>query len=219
MPTSHFCSGAVNKAKVLVIGHDPRLQDSDTLAGNAFFGDYFFNKMPTRGNELAKYKLAEVVYGYIAYLTSYRFSADQIILTNLCNDPLPHSPKGKTVYIPEDKALRGIGEIQGILNSSEVEVIFAMSAQVNYWLQKLGFYPAVPEYLVAATPKPKGIVNERPFYDQSRSKAFTLICGKQYFTKENKQVYPILHVKNWPLKGPFVKAYKKLYEQCVNSLK
>jgi hypothetical protein len=219
MPTTYFCSGDVNKAKVLVIGHDPRLKESDTLAGYAFFGDYFFKKIPTRGNELAKYRLAAAVYGYIAYLTSYKYSANQIILTNLCNESLPHSPKGKIVYIPEDTARKGINEIQSILDKSDVKVIFAMSAQVNYWLQKLGFYLEVPEYLSAAEPKTKGVFHKPPYYEQSKGKPFSHICGKQYLTKDNRQIYPILHVKNWPLKGPFVKPYKKSYEQCVNSLK
>ena len=40
-----------------------------------------------------------------------------------------------------------------------------MSAQVNYWLQKLNFYPAVAGYVTSAKPKLMG-VNHTPAYEQ-----------------------------------------------------
>ena len=95
-------------------------------------------------------------------MTSYKYTANQIVLTNLCNETLPHAPKGKTVFIPEDKGRQGICAIQDILGRTEVEVIFAMSAQVNYWLQKLEFYQPVTEYLLYAKPKEKGVLNNPP---------------------------------------------------------
>jgi hypothetical protein len=219
MRTTYFCAGNLNAAKVLVIGHDPRLQVSNTLADKAFFADYYFRSIPTRRSERAKYKLAEAVYSYIGHLTSYKYSADQIVLTNLCNDSLSHAPKGKTVYISEEKAHHGIDEIHNILSRSDIKVIFAMSLQVNYWLQKLGFYTALEEFLSAAEPKQKGVNNELPYYEPIRGRAFTLICGKQYTTNDQRGVFPILHVKNWPLKDPFAKAYAKSYEACINTLK
>ncbi len=219
MQTSHFCPGDLSSAKILVIGHDPRLQQSNTLAGNAFFGDYYFQAIPTQRSERAKYKLAEAVYGYVGYLTSYRYPVDQIILTNLCNEALPHAPKGRTVYIPEDKARLGICAIQDILSQSQVKVIFAMSEQVNYWLQKLQFYPAVEEFLSGAEPKAKGVRYELPYYEATRGRAFLSICGKQYFTPDKRSVFPILHIKNWPMRGPIAKAYGKSYETCTNALK
>ncbi len=220
MQTSHFCAGDLNKAKVLVIGHDPRLQGSNTLAGSAFFADYYFKPIPVQRSEYAKYKLAEAVFSYICYLTSYKYSSDQIVLTNLCNDALPHAPMGKTVYIPEEKARQGISQIHNILNRSDIEVIFAMSIQSNYWLQKLGFYPAVDEFIFKTEPRAKGVDSELPYYEPVvRGKAFTLICGKQYITNEGRSVFPILHIKNWPLRGSFTKAYAKSYEACVNTLK
>jgi len=39
-PTQPY--GDITKAKVLIIGHDPRLQQSDTMAGFCFFADYYF---------------------------------------------------------------------------------------------------------------------------------------------------------------------------------
>ena len=219
MKTTHFCAGNIKNARVLVIGHDPRLQKSHALASNAFFADYYFKPIPTHGSERAKYDLAAAVYSYIGYLTSHKYSADQLVLTNLCNVALPHAPKGKTVFIPEQQARAGITEINEILATSEVEIIFAMSQQVNYWLQKLEFCPSVKEFLTDAEPKQKGVKNNPQFYEPAKGRAFTLICGKQFITNDHRKLFPILHVKNWPLRGAFVKAYTKAIEQCVNTLK
>ena len=93
-----------------------------------------------------------------------------------------------------------------------------MSLQVNYWLQKLGFYPPVDEFLSDAEPKKRGVSNEPPYYDPTRGRAFTLICGKQYITNDRQSIFPILHVKNWPLRDPYAKAYTKSLEACVNAL-
>ena len=219
MSTNYFCAGELSGAIVLIIGHDPRLQESNTLANSAFFADYYFKPIPTQQKELAKYKLAEAVYNYIGHLTSHKYSASQIVLTNLCNSALPHAPKGKIVYIPENEAQQGINVIIDILNQSNIEVVFAMSEQVNYWLQKLGFYSKVSEFLSNAEPRVNGIIHKPPYYEPLRSKAFTYICGKRYTTSDGRNVFPILHVKNWPLRGPFTKAYGKAYEACINALK
>ena len=70
------------KARVLVIGHDPRLQKYDTLAEYAFFTKYFFQSIPTTKSENAKYKLAESLFSCIGYLTSYQIRSDEISITN-----------------------------------------------------------------------------------------------------------------------------------------
>ena len=219
MITQPFCAGDISRAKVLVIGHDPRLQKTDTQAGYAFFADYFYHAIPLKKSERAKYQLAEAVFAYVGYLTSHQYAADQIVLTNLCNSALPHAPKGKIVYIPEEAATTGLAEIRSILERSSIEVIFAMSAQVNYWLQKLNFYPAVASYMTSAEPKLTGVNHTPPYYDPKQGRTFRLICGKRHTTTDGRMVYPILHVKNWPLKGAFVPAYAKAYEQCINELK
>jgi hypothetical protein len=167
MHTLPFCAGDLSKAQVLVIGHDPRLQESNT---------------------------------------------------HLCNVGLPHAPKGKTVLIPEQEAEAGVNVIRGILNQSSIEVIFAMSEQVNYWLQKLGFYPAVPDFLDKAEPKPRGLSHDPPYYEHRESKAFQLICG-QCHTDGSRKVFPVLHAKQWPLRGGLARAYGKAYENCVNQFK
>lgn len=219
MQTNFFCRGDLSEAKILVIGHDPRLQESDTQAVNAFFANYYFKPIPTKKNELAKYELAKAVFDYIYHLTSYKYPAEQLVLTNLCNVGLPHAPKGKTVLIPEAEARAGIIAIRNILSQSKIEIIFAMSTQVNYWLQKLGFYPAISEFLKRAEPKLNGMSHEPPYYEPKGKGPFPLICGKQYSTEDNRSVFPVLHVKNWPLEGSFAKTYSKAYEGCLNTLK
>jgi hypothetical protein len=96
--------------------------------------------------------LAEAVFAYVGYLTSHRYAADQIVLTNLCNSALPHAPKGKIVYIPEEAAATGLAEIRSILERSSIEVILAMSAQVNYLL-KIEFLSGSGEAVTSARPK------------------------------------------------------------------
>ena len=118
MQTKPFCAGGLDKARVLVIGHDPRLQTSDTQAECAFFADYFFGPKPSRSNEAAKYRLAEAAFHYIGQLTGNRYPADQLALTNLCNRGLPHAPAGKTVLIPAQEAQTGIQAVNGILGQS-----------------------------------------------------------------------------------------------------
>ena len=137
-------------------------------------------------------------------------------MTNLCNSSLLQAPKGKTVLIPESEAKEGIEAIKNILEKSAVRIVFAMSQQANYWLQALGFYPEVPKFLSAAAPKTRGIDSLQPYYEPKVQRAFQGICGK-CFVIGRYSVYPILHVKNWPLKGGFVAAYGKAYERLVGS--
>jgi len=210
--------GDKEKAKILVIGHDPRLINSPTLADYSFFSDYYFKSIPSKPNEKAKYKLAEALFNYILYLTSYKYTSDELFITNLCNDPLP-SANGKTVYIPEDKAINGIQEIREILSNSNIKLIFAMSQQVNYWLQKLGFYTSEDSFLRKSEPSQKGINSKPPFYFPSDKDAFRLICCRQFIADDHYKIIPILHVKNWPLKKNFESVYGKVYIQLINELK
>lgn len=217
MQTVPFCAGSLDQARVLVVGHDPRLQSSDTQAEYAFFADYLFKPRPQKSSEAAKYNLAEATFKYIRYLTSQRYTDDQIVLTNLCNSGLPHAPKGKTVLIPPNQAQAGINAIDDILNQSQIEVIFVMSQQVNYWLQALGFYPPVAEYLRLSEPKRRGLTNVPPYYEPQHGKAFQLICGR-CFKKDTRSVVPILHIKNWPLRGALKEAYRHVYDDWIDRL-
>jgi hypothetical protein len=93
-----------------------------------------------------------------------------------------------------------------------------MSEQVDYSMQRLGFYDAVPELLCRAEPTPKGLENQPPYYAPQQGGAFQLICG-QCYTVGDAALFPILHVKNWPLRGRFKQAYAPAYERLVNGLK
>jgi hypothetical protein len=202
----------------MVIGHDPRLRRSNTQAQHAFFGDYYFRPIPRQASERAKYQLAERVFSCAAQLTSHRYTADQLVLTNLCNKMLARPPARHTVLIPQEEAQVGIAAIRDILAHSQVELIFAMSEQVNYWLQRLGFYEAVPEFVRRAEPAARGLTHDPPFFSPRQTGGFQLICGRHYAVGD-AQLYPILHVKNWPLRGVFKKAYAQAYDRLINALK
>lgn len=206
--------GNLEKAKVLVIGHDPRLQKAQTIATYCFFADYYFQPKPSRPSDLRKYQLAESLFKCIRELTSGRYCDDEILITNLCNDALPQTPKRKTVFIPRDKAEEGLAHIRACLKASNVSLIFAMSQQVNYWLQTLGFYAPVPEFLKNAEPKEIGIASEPPYYQPKNPGAFKTICGKKYLADGRYVLFPILHIKSYPLKGRFLAAYGDRYETC-----
>ena len=54
--------GDPETANILVIGHDPRLQETATIADYCFFADYYFQPKPEKKNELRKYGLAESLF-------------------------------------------------------------------------------------------------------------------------------------------------------------
>ncbi len=209
--------GSPDKSQVLVIGHDPRLQRAETIASYCFFADYYFRDKPAKKNELAKYQLAESLFVCIRDLTGGHIQDNEVLVTNLCNEALDHAPKGRTVLIPKDKAERGLAEIRALLKGSNVELVFPMSQQVNYWLQILGFYPADEPFLRKAAPKEIGVKNEQPYYEAKEQGAFKLICGKMYQVDSQYCVFPILHVKNYPLKGKFL-TYQDNYSSCKKAV-
>lgn len=87
-----------------------------------------------------------------------------------------------------------------------------MSQQVNYWLQKLGFYESVPAFLADAEPKTSGLTSQPPYYEARRGHAFLEICGNAYAVGSSHMLFPVLHVKNWPLSERF-RAYQPCYER------
>jgi len=208
------------KAKVLVIGHDPTLQNSEERAPFVLFANYFFEDKPKKYPELQKFKLAKSTFDQITEVTNGIIKPEEIYVTNLCNVPLLRAPKGKTVFIPEIKAIEGLKNIQTILNENPtIEYIFPMSLQVNYWLQKLDFYNSKTDFVIETEPKAKGIKNENPYFEPKKTKTFLKICGNQYKTKNGNQIIiPILHSKNYPIKGNFT-AYKEKYENIKNYFK
>jgi hypothetical protein len=202
-----------------VIGHDPRLRESLAVAKHAFFADLFFKPIPTRGSDLAKYGLARATYGYISELTSYRYTAEQLLLTNLCNSRLRAAPKGRVVLIPQDRAEDGLVDIERLLRRAKFELIFAMSEQVNYWLHALRFCFPLTDFAERAAPKVRGLSSDTPYYDPVAPKAFQSIAFRRHETRAGIPLFPIVHVRSWPLKGPFKKAYSRLYSACISELK
>lgn len=203
-------------ALALVIGHDPGLQKSETQASYALFADYYFKPLPSIPSEKSKYGLTKSTFDQIAYLSNNQIDPKSIYITNLCNDSLTYAPTGKTVLIPESKAKQGISKILQIINDNpSIEYIFPMSLQVNYWLQKLGFYESNTDFVTLTEPKEKGIKNVKPYFSPRKPKTFQLICGNMYNTSVNEKVrvIPILHAKNYPLNGRFIEAYSEPYER------
>lgn len=199
--------GNMKTAKVLVIGHDPRLQISDTIAQYCFFADYFFRPIPKAPAELSKYKLAESLFSYMGWLTSYKFTAAEYFITNLCNQSLDHSPAKKTVLIPETIAKEGIARIKSNIEEADFKLILPMSQQVNFWMQYFNFYTSSEEYLKSSKPKQKGLYNN--YYEPEGKSPFLMICGEKYFYKDIP-IVPILHVKQYPLKGRIKDNYLPL---------
>ncbi|HUS69145.1 MAG TPA: hypothetical protein VM075_00005, partial [Anaerolineae bacterium] len=126
--------GKAASARVFVIGHDPRLHRSDAHAETVLFLDYLSRPKPTVRSEARKYGLAATAVGYVRGLTGGRVAFEEMYFTNLCNEFLPHAPKGGTVLIPDEIADRGIAEIEKALARGKPQVIIPMSLQVFYHL-------------------------------------------------------------------------------------
>jgi hypothetical protein len=203
--------------KALLIGHDPRLQQSDTQAEYVLFANYYFDKTIRDRAFKSKQGLATSAFNQITHITNGKIKPEEIYITNLCNSALPHAPKDKTVYIPEEKAITGVENIKQIIGENQgIEYIFPMSLQVNYWLQKLGLYDSNDEFVEKSTPRTKGILNEPPFYEAKENRTFLMICGNSYqVIGGNQTVIPILHAKCFPLNQRF-RAYKPAYERISN---
>lgn len=200
--------------RALLIGHDPRLQISDTQAEYVLFANYFFNNTIKDRAFKSKYGLAASAFNQITNITNGQIKPEEIYITNLCNSALPHAPKSKTVYIPEEKAIPGVENIKRIIKENQsIEYIFPMSLQVNYWLQKLGLYYSNDEFIEKSTPKTIGVQNKPPYYEPIGKSPFLLICGNRYrVTGGTQTVIPILHAKCFPLNKQF-KAYEPAYER------
>ena len=210
--------GDLEKSKVLVIGHDPRLIYSETIAEYCFFADYYMEKYkgtkPTSISEKNKYNLARSNYLYINNLTNYKYKNEEIYITNLCNNGLVRSTSG-TVYIPESEAEKGVAEIKEILNNSKIEKVFAQSAQVNYWLQKLGIYSSNDDYVKLSEPVESYSEQGEymPYYRVKKLPSpFYSICGKEYMIGDKVKLYPIIHVKQY--NNGDCGVYKKKIELC-----
>jgi len=196
------------EARVFVIGHDPRLQRSDAQAETVFFLHYLERGRPTQKSEAAKFDFAAATVDYIGYLTGGMVALTEMYWTNLCNEFLPHAPKGGTVLIPDGVADRGKAEIEKAVAHGKPQVIIPMSLQVFYHLARSGFVTMAEEQREAFLSKaaPKAGDAKRGAYVQSKPRSFIDVCGER-FLHGSVPVVPVLHVKTWPLRGRF-KAYE-----------
>lgn len=212
---------AIENAKVLVIGEDSNLQWSETVPEYVMFADYYFRSFPKDHGERSRNVEARTLFDYIMNLTGNRITPEEVYITNLCNDGVEPSPKGKRVFIPQEKARKGIDHIEWILSQNpSVKYILAMSLQTNYWLQKAGFYGEDDTFLAKAEPRRSGMENEPPFYQPVDGKAFSILCGNVYEAKNFPvKVVPILPAKDYPLTEQNRERYGKAYEKIRHFFK
>lgn len=212
---------AIKNAKILVVGEDSNLQWSETVPKYVMFADYYFRSFPQDHGERSRNVEARNLFDYITWLTDYKVTPEEIYITNLCNDSVEPSPKGKRVFIPEAKALKGVEHIEWVLSENpSIQYVLAMSLQTNYWLQKAGFYTGDAAFLSAAEPRRTGMENEPPFYQPVDGKAFSSICGKIYEAKDSAlKVIPILPAKDFPLTGQNIERYKESFDNICSYFK
>lgn len=212
---------AIDNAKVLVVGEDSNLQWSETVPEYVMFADYYFRSFPKDHGERSRNVEARNLFNYINKLTGGQVLPEEVYITNLCNDDVEPSPKGKRVFIPEAKALKGIAHIEWILEQNpSIQYVLAMSLQTNYWLQKGEFYEADAAFLKAAEPRRTGMECIQPYYQPVDGKAFTAVCGKCYDALRFPiKVIPILPAKDYPLSEQNAERYGEAYDQISNYFK
>jgi hypothetical protein len=198
--------GDLDTAIILVIGHDPRLQRSQTEAKVAFFLDYLTRPRPQSRSEVRKYDLAQAVWDYVNELAGYDVPLAELYVTNLCTEFLPHTPGSGTVLIPDDQAQRGVEQIAQIVADGHFKVILPMAVQPFYHLCRLGFVDEDSELVrrFVAGARPRASKAEQGIYVQSGKAPFLAVCGLR-FHHRGVPVVPILHVKQWPLKARMVR--------------
>lgn len=190
--------GQWQSATILVIGHDPRLQRSQTEAEFAFFMEYLTRPRPTLRSEQRKYDLAEAVVSYVSELAGRPVALKELYVTNLCNEFLDHTPGSGTVLIPDDKATQGVEEIASIVTSGNFRIILPMAVQPCYHLCRLGFLDEDTELVrrFLAEARPQAPKAAQGIYVQSGKAPFLAVCGKR-FHHCGVPVIPIVHVKQW----------------------
>lgn len=188
--------GNLNTAKVLVVGHDPRLQRSNAEAEFAFFFE-FLTRSPINKGEVQKKGLALAVCRYIDWLAGRELPHEQLYVTNLCNEFLKRQQPG-VIYIPEAQARRGVEALTKAVGKGQFKVIIPMAEQTFYWLCQLGFVEDADErvqtYLQAA--HPKAAKAQQGVYIKTGQASFVAVCG-QRFHHQGIPIIPVLHVNRW----------------------
>ena len=212
--------GSIDKARILVIGHDPRLQRSDAQAQYAFFLNYLDEPRPTRPSERRKYDFASSVVNYARYLGGSSVALEDMFVTNLCNEFLEPPIGGRTVLITDAVAEKGARAIEGILSGGSFKVILSMAPQVLYHLVRLGFVANPDETLLAflRTARPSPSAAGRKAYVPVGTSPFLRVCGRTYYHRSDRvPLIPVVHVKQWPL-GKMMKAhYGSLMETAATN--
>jgi len=214
--------GSIDKARILVIGHDPRLQRSDTQAQYAFFLNYLEKPPPTRPSERHKYDFASSVVNYVRYLGGLSVSLEDMFFTNLCNEFLEHPIDGGTVLITDEAAEKGTQAIEGILSGRSLKVILPMAPQVLYHLVRLGFVANPDENLLTflrrAQPSPAAAVKKS--YVPVGPNPFLMVCGRKYYHRgDGVPIIPVVHVKQWPLNNRMEPHYGSLMRIAATNVK
>lgn len=195
-------------ATILVIGHDPRLQNSLAEAEKAFFFEYLekYQVSPSYRPYARKYDLAHAVWDYVSELAGRRISLDQLYVTNLCNEFLPSSRGRGTVLIPDNLAERGVYEISQIVSHGNFRLILPMAVQVFYHLCRSGFLDEKDELILTFIHKAGPVFSkaEKGVYKTTGTAPFLDVCGK-LFHHRGIPLIPIVHVKQWPLKKRFAR--------------
>lgn len=209
--------GDLETATILVLGHDPRLQKSPAEAEKAFFFDYLekYAERPTYGPHASKYDLAKGVWDYVSHLAGRKVALEELFVTNLCNEFLPHTPGSGTVLIPLEYAQRGLKEITQLIAKGKFKLILPMAVQPFYYLCNLGFIDEgnelVQSFIAGAKPSPKKA--KAGIYQQTGYAPFLKVCG-QCFHHAGIPVVPVVHVKMWPLKPRFKKYTQPMQMAC-----
>jgi hypothetical protein len=210
--------GNPETATIFVIGHDPRLQYSVAEAEFAFFLQYLLKPKPTWKPEAKKYELAQGVVNYISQVCGQSVSLPELLVTNLCNEFLPHTPNSGTVLIPEDLAKQGVEDIGRLVNRGRFQLILSMAVQPFYHLCRLGFIDddtdTIKQFVTSARPNPTKA--KQSIYVPTGKAPFLTVCG-QPFHHQHVPVVPILHVKQWPLKKSMIR-YAEPMQQAAQAV-
>ena len=210
----------MDRAGILVIGHDPRLQRSDAEAQYAFFLNYLEKPRPTLASEGRKYDFASSAVNYVRYLGGSSVALEDMLFTNLCNEFLERPIAGGTVLITDDVAERGIQAIESILSRGSFKIILSMAPQVLYHLVRLGFVGDPDENLLAflrmARPGPAAAA--RGAYVPVGRSPFLMVCGEKYHHRgDGVPLVPILHAKQWPLNKRMEPHYGSLMRMAATN--
>ncbi len=188
--------GSLETARILVIGHDPTLQDSHAQAEYAFFLEYL-TRPPATKAEVSQSNFAKRLLVYMSWLAGREVPLSELYVTNLCNDFLTRQGKG-VIYIPEAKAAAGVEALESLVARGKFKVVLPMAEQTFYWLCKLSFVDQpgkrVDAYLADA--KPRAAWSQKGLYKKTRGTPFVDVCG-QPFSHRDTPVIQILHLNGW----------------------